>query len=619
MILIYAKHIQHRNTCLNLQCFLQSQGIHCYLTTHMPSDIEQTTNNLYIIVDSHEMVYPIPKNYIIYEQNNVNVFYDNNTGNIKKYNMNGIWFDVKYQELLGGAQQIWFSNRYNMSDICQTFQIASNKCHHLPVQSLLSKSTKNTSNTNNKNKNTNANANTQNAKKCNILFIGEENLRVATILDQLRGTVHTINSVVPWDAKLGQYISESDTIIDIGFYNNMLSNNQLLESFNTSSYNGIIISESSRSDDENVAMQNNTIKTFKYKNMVNSTILLLRNHQQVRNKQEHKEEQEQEQDQEQEQEQDQEQEQEPESKMNEFEYLEQVHKSDYNRKRRRRSKSANRAISTEWYIPTNIQEAETEVNDEGGLTLKLNAMTDDELPSVSIVTPTYNRSKLFSLPIINYQNFLYPHSKLEWVIVDDGDDELRDILPIGQKDMNINYIKVDEKMSIGAKRNLGVEQAKHDIIVFMDDDDYYPPESVISRVKCLLKYSYGMDGTGIGCVGCINVLSYDLASERFVEITNGQQFFSEASMCFTRKFWNQRQFQNNDETGEYYYFLEYRQDQMISLPSQFVIVSINHGGNTIKRRFDGHTSSDDKESKKLYDQIFDFEMKAFLMQLRTIC
>ena len=40
-------------------------------------------------------------------------------------------------------------------------------------------------------------------------------------------------------------------------------------------------------------------------------------------------------------------------------------------------------------------------------------------------------------------------------------------------------------MTIGEKRNIGVENAKNDIIIFMDDDDYYPPSSVKYRVACL--------------------------------------------------------------------------------------------------------------------------------------
>ena len=39
---------------------------------------------------------------------------------------------------------------------------------------------------------------------------------------------------------------------------------------------------------------------------------------------------------------------------------------------------------------------------------------------------------------------------------------------------------------MGMKRNICVEHADHDIIVHMDDDDYYPPESIYSRVSALI-------------------------------------------------------------------------------------------------------------------------------------
>ena len=33
------------------------------------------------------------------------------------------------------------------------------------------------------------------------------------------------------------------------------------------------------------------------------------------------------------------------------------------------------------------------------------------------------------------------------------------------------------KMTLGKKRNLMHEKSKGDIIVYMDDDDYYPPDT----------------------------------------------------------------------------------------------------------------------------------------------
>jgi len=49
----------------------------------------------------------------------------------------------------------------------------------------------------------------------------------------------------------------------------------------------------------------------------------------------------------------------------------------------------------------------------------------------------------------------------------------------------VRYFKYDEKMTLGKKRNISNEKAKGDIIVYMDDDDYYPPERVQHAVERL--------------------------------------------------------------------------------------------------------------------------------------
>ena len=53
---------------------------------------------------------------------------------------------------------------------------------------------------------------------------------------------------------------------------------------------------------------------------------------------------------------------------------------------------------------------------------------EEELPRVSIITPTYNKRKFFKLAIRNFQKADYPKDKIEWIIVDDGEEEIKDLL-----------------------------------------------------------------------------------------------------------------------------------------------------------------------------------------------
>ena len=108
-------------------------------------------------------------------------------------------------------------------------------------------------------------------------------------------------------------------------------------------------------------------------------------------------------------------------------------------------------------------------------------LTDSELPTVSIITPTFNRPEFFKLAILNFNSFDYPRDKIEWIIVDDSDNNEteKQLPPVESRSKyNINYIRpsvqADKLMSIGEKRNLAIRNSKNDIIVCMDDDDYCP-------------------------------------------------------------------------------------------------------------------------------------------------
>jgi len=103
-------------------------------------------------------------------------------------------------------------------------------------------------------------------------------------------------------------------------------------------------------------------------------------------------------------------------------------------------------------------------------------------PFVSICTPTFNRRPFIPIMFECFRNQTYPRNRMEWIIVDDGTDKIEDLvshLPY------VKYFRYEEKMTLGKKRNVLNEKAKGDIIVYMDDDDYYPPDRVKHAVEKL--------------------------------------------------------------------------------------------------------------------------------------
>ena len=73
---------------------------------------------------------------------------------------------------------------------------------------------------------------------------------------------------------------------------------------------------------------------------------------------------------------------------------------------------------------------------------------------------------------------------MEWIIVDDGIDKIEDLV---ENIEQVKYISLEEKVNLGKKRNMMHEMAIGDIIVYMDDDDYYPPDRVSHAVDSLIK------------------------------------------------------------------------------------------------------------------------------------
>jgi len=103
-------------------------------------------------------------------------------------------------------------------------------------------------------------------------------------------------------------------------------------------------------------------------------------------------------------------------------------------------------------------------------------------PFVSVCTPTYNRRVFIPNLIKCFLAQDYPKELMEWIIIDDGEDSVEDLF----KDVPcVKYFRYEEKIKLGRKRNLMHEKSKGDIIVYMDDDDFYPPKRVSHAVNKL--------------------------------------------------------------------------------------------------------------------------------------
>jgi GR25 family glycosyltransferase involved in LPS biosynthesis len=287
----------------------------------------------------------------------------------------------------------------------------------------------------------------------------------------------------------------------------------------------------------------------------------------------------------------------------------------------------NREVSYDFMQQTlnGLRLPENEIDDEGNYILKLPDIPMNELPKVSIITPTYKRRKLFSMAIRNFENFIYPKEKLEWVIVDDSpetetiDETVRDLLP---RDKRIKFIHIDrgeDPMTIAMKRNIAVSNSSHEYIIHMHDDDYYPPESILARIKILLKYKQ----ENIECVGSTLIGTYNIVKNESSMSTDGPISLSEASMAYTKKFWEERGFDDLCVKGEHKYFTEQRLNKIMDIPYSFILIAVNHKNNiTSHLRTDNtgllkYSYRSDKEGEiaNFFDT-WDLETQLFIIDLQ---
>ena len=124
-------------------------------------------------------------------------------------------------------------------------------------------------------------------------------------------------------------------------------------------------------------------------------------------------------------------------------------------------------------------------------------------PFVSVCTPTFNRRPFIPAMMQCFNHQTYPHDRMEWIIIDDGSDPIEDLV---SHHPCVKYFRFGEKISLGKKRNMMHEKASGDIIVYMDDDDYYPPERVSHAVATLLDHRKRK--TGIKLAGSSEMCIY---------------------------------------------------------------------------------------------------------------
>lgn len=114
---------------------------------------------------------------------------------------------------------------------------------------------------------------------------------------------------------------------------------------------------------------------------------------------------------------------------------------------------------------------------------------ESEWPLVSCIMPTRNRRAFVHLAVQSFCRQDYPNREL--IVVDDGDDPVKDLV---ESRPGVHYIRLANRASIGAKRNLACAKARGRIIAHWDDDDWYSTDRLRYQVIPILSHQAEITG-----------------------------------------------------------------------------------------------------------------------------
>ena len=232
-----------------------------------------------------------------------------------------------------------------------------------------------------------------------------------------------------------------------------------------------------------------------------------------------------------------------------------------------------------------------------------------ELPFVSICTPTFNRRPFWEYTIKCFNHQDYPKDRMEWIIIDDGTDKIKDLVcNISQ----VKYFEYDTKMPLGKKRNLMHEKSQGDFIVYMDDDDYYPPERVSHAVDMLLRHPSAL------CAGASEIYIWFKHIQRMFQFgPYGQNHGTAGTFAFRREMLRDHKYEEHAALAEEKAFLKDYSVPFVQLEPKKTILVFSHIHNTFdkKKLLEHGENNYQKTSPRTVDEfIKDKDMKEFYME-----
>lgn len=197
-------------------------------------------------------------------------------------------------------------------------------------------------------------------------------------------------------------------------------------------------------------------------------------------------------------------------------------------------------------------------------------------PLVSCIIPTADRPKFLACAIRSFLGQEYNPKEL--LVLDDGREESSGVMPPASEipqGVRIRYFRLNERMTVGQKRNLGVRLAEGYLIAHFDDDDVSAPDRLDTQVGQIL-------GANANVVGYRDVVFAD-GKQRFFRMTGDPGYAAGTSLLYRRDWALENPFPEIQQ-GEDNAFISKAGPSLVTVPSGDRIIARIHSGNTVKKR-----------------------------------
>ncbi len=213
------------------------------------------------------------------------------------------------------------------------------------------------------------------------------------------------------------------------------------------------------------------------------------------------------------------------------------------------------------------------------------SVTDEQAPTVSLLTITqYSRRECLRNLSMLIKRQIYKNI-IEWVIVE-GTPDIEDskknakLIYDIETDIPIRFVHgCYERQHLSDLRNAGNEVCRGDIIVCLDDDDYYPPTRVSHAV-------YRLQNSSALIAGCSQAYIYFYETGKFFQMKGlfGNSHSTNNCMAYKRAYLESHQHQSGLDKAEESSFTNAFTEPMEQLDPMKTIVISGHGSNTVDKR-----------------------------------